>query len=52
MFQVKTVDEAADILLPQTPEKLRQLVQLAFAKPVKTMPTCFLNDYINVSMLI
>ncbi|KAG5029678.1 hypothetical protein AAZX31_05G165800 [Glycine max] len=48
MFQVKTVDEAADILLPQTPEKLRQLVQLAFAKPVKTMPTCFLNDYINV----
>ncbi|KHN29048.1 Monoacylglycerol lipase ABHD6 [Glycine soja] len=48
MFQVKTVDEAVDILLPQTPEKLRQLVQIAFAMPVKAIPTCFLNDYINV----
>ncbi|CAJ1938135.1 unnamed protein product [Sphenostylis stenocarpa] len=48
MFQVKSVEEAANILMPQTPEKLRQLVRLAFAKPAKTMPTCFLTDYINV----
>ncbi|KAK7399565.1 hypothetical protein VNO78_10750 [Psophocarpus tetragonolobus] len=48
MFQVKSVDEAADILLPQTPQKLRQLLQLAFAKPAKFTPTCFLTDYIHV----
>lgn len=49
MFQVKSVDEAAELLLPQTPEKLRQLLRLAFAKPAKVLPTCFLTDYINVS---
>ncbi|ESW31661.1 hypothetical protein PHAVU_002G257100 [Phaseolus vulgaris] len=48
MFQVKSVDEAAELLLPQTPEKLRQLLRLAFAKPAKVLPTCFLTDYINV----
>ncbi|KAJ1405311.1 Alpha/Beta hydrolase fold, partial [Sesbania bispinosa] len=49
MFKVKSVDEAASLLLPQTPEKMRQLVQFTFAKPIKVMPTCFLNDYIDVS---
>lgn len=48
MFQVKSVEEAVEILLPQTPEKLRQLVQLTFAKPIKLMPTCFLSDFIHV----
>ncbi|RDX91665.1 Monoacylglycerol lipase ABHD6, partial [Mucuna pruriens] len=48
MFQVKSIDEAVNILLPQTPEKMRQLVQLTFAKPIKVMPTCFLTDFIHV----
>lgn len=49
MFQVKTVDEAVSILLPQTPEQVKQLLQLTFVKPMKVLPTCFLNDYIDVS---
>ncbi|KAI4317281.1 hypothetical protein L6164_025164 [Bauhinia variegata] len=48
MFKVKTVDEAVSILLPQTPEKMKQLLQLTFVKPVKVLPTCFLNDFIDV----
>lgn len=52
MFQMKSVDEAVSVLLPQTPEKMRQLVQLTFVKPIRVMPTCFLNDFIHVSGLI
>ncbi|XP_061344305.1 uncharacterized protein LOC133290252 [Gastrolobium bilobum] len=48
MFKVKSVDEAVSILLPQTPEKMRQLLQLTFVKPIKVMPSCFINDYIDV----
>ncbi|CAL0325121.1 unnamed protein product [Lupinus luteus] len=48
MFQVKSVDEAVSILLPQTPQKMRELVKLTFVKPAKFLPTCFLNDFIDV----
>lgn len=48
MFQVKSVDEAVSILLPQSPEKLRQLMRLSFYKPIKNLPSCFLNDFIDV----
>ncbi|XP_027337923.1 monoacylglycerol lipase ABHD6-like isoform X2 [Abrus precatorius] len=48
MFKVKNVDEAVSILLPQTPQMVRELVQLTFAKPIKFLPTCFLNDFIDV----
>ncbi|CAN4114903.1 unnamed protein product [Withania somnifera] len=48
MFQVKSVEEAVSILLPQTPEKLRQLLKLSFYKPTKNLPSCFLNDFIDV----
>ncbi|XP_009789417.1 uncharacterized protein LOC107783584 [Nicotiana tabacum] len=48
MFQVKSVDEAVSILLPQTPEKLRQLMKLSFYKPAQKVPSCFLNDFIDV----
>nr|XP_025884198.1 uncharacterized protein LOC112940370 [Solanum lycopersicum] len=47
MFQVKSVDEAVSILLPQSPEKLRELVKLSFYKPIKNLPSCFLNDFID-----
>jgi pimeloyl-ACP methyl ester carboxylesterase len=49
LFVVKSVDEAATILLPQTPEKMKQLVKLTFVKPIKVMPSCFLTDFIDVS---
>lgn len=48
MFQVSSVEDAASILLPQTPEKVRELMRISFAKPINTMPSCFLNDFIDV----
>lgn len=48
MFRVKSVDEAVSILLPQTPDKMRDLMTISFAKPAKNVPTCFLNDFIDV----
>ena len=51
MFQVSSVEDAASLLLPQTPEKVRELVRISFAKPINTMPSCFLNDFIDVSIL-
>uniref|UniRef100_A0A5B6YV70 AB hydrolase-1 domain-containing protein n=1 Tax=Davidia involucrata TaxID=16924 RepID=A0A5B6YV70_DAVIN len=48
MFKVSTVDEAMSILLPQSPEKMRELMRLSFYKPSKIMPSCFLNDFIDV----
>ncbi|XP_042007171.1 monoacylglycerol lipase ABHD6-like isoform X2 [Salvia splendens] len=47
-FQVADLDEVAGILMPQTPEKLRELIKFAFAKPVNGLPSCFLSDYIDV----
>lgn len=49
LFQVKSVEEAMSILLPQTPEKVRDLMRLSFVKPAKVMPSCFLEDFIDVS---
>ena len=51
MFLVKSVEDAVSILLPQTPEKLRELMKISFHKPQKSVPSCFLNDFIHVSML-
>ncbi|OVA14217.1 Alpha/beta hydrolase fold-1 [Macleaya cordata] len=48
LFRVSDLDEAASILLPQTPEKLRTLVGMSFVKPAKTMPSWFLRDFIEV----
>ncbi|KAI8536274.1 hypothetical protein RHMOL_Rhmol10G0244300 [Rhododendron molle] len=48
LFQVRSADEAIAILLPQKPEKLRELMQFTFYKPVKILPSCFLNDFIEV----
>ncbi|KAK8702921.1 hypothetical protein V6N13_021255 [Hibiscus sabdariffa] len=48
MFKVKSVDEAVDILLPQTPDKLRELMKISFYKPTQRVPSCFLNDFIRV----
>ncbi|KAL8472139.1 hypothetical protein ACS0TY_029380 [Phlomoides rotata] len=48
MFRVKSVEEAIEILLAQTPQKLRELMKLSFYKPVKNLPSCFLSDFIDV----
>lgn len=49
MFVVKNVDEATCILLPQTPRKLKELLCLTFVKPTRIMPTCIIDNFINVS---
>lgn len=51
LFRVSDLDEAASILCPQTPERLRELLQLSFVKPARGVPSCFLSDFIDVSSL-
>ncbi|KAK3034824.1 hypothetical protein RJ639_033729 [Escallonia herrerae] len=48
LFRVSDLEEAASILTPQTPDKLRELMGFAFAKPFKGVPSCFLSDFIHV----
>ncbi|XP_022762416.1 monoacylglycerol lipase abhd6-A-like [Durio zibethinus] len=48
-FNVKDLDEALSILLPQTPEKLRDLMRFSFVKPgARWVPSYFLTDFIDV----
>ncbi|KAF3435027.1 hypothetical protein FNV43_RR22114 [Rhamnella rubrinervis] len=48
LFKVANLDEAADILLPQTPARLRQLMKFSFVKPARGVPSIFLTDFIHV----
>ncbi|KAG9135278.1 hypothetical protein Leryth_015175 [Lithospermum erythrorhizon] len=48
LFEVDCLEEAIEILLPQKPERLRELMKLSFYKPPKNVPSCFLSDFINV----
>ncbi|KDP40902.1 hypothetical protein JCGZ_24901 [Jatropha curcas] len=48
LFKVSNLDDAADILLPQTPDKLRELMKFSFVRPARGVPSCFLADYIDV----
>lgn len=45
------LEEAANILVPQTPEKLKQLLAFTLSRPstVSWLPSCFFSDYIDVS---
>ncbi|XP_076893522.1 uncharacterized protein LOC143545528 [Bidens hawaiensis] len=52
LLSVKSIDDAGSILLAQTPEKLRELLRMAFFKPPQNVPSCFLSDFINVSNII
>ncbi|MCI36105.1 leucine-rich repeat-containing protein, partial [Trifolium medium] len=49
LFPVSDLDEAANILVPQTPQKLRELVGFTFfrAPLVAWLPSCLLLDFIN-----
>ncbi|XP_078157171.1 uncharacterized protein LOC144552983 isoform X3 [Carex rostrata] len=48
LFVVSNVADAAELLVPRWPDKLRELVRLTFVKPPRVMPTCFIRDYIQV----
>lgn len=48
LFVVADVEEAANILLPQTPEKLRELMRLSYVKPTRGVPSCILSDFIHI----
>ncbi|KAL2468104.1 alpha/beta-hydrolase superfamily protein [Forsythia ovata] len=47
LFPVTDVEEACNILLPQTAEKMKELVAYTFVKPPKGLPSCLLNDFID-----
>ncbi|KAI6699552.1 hypothetical protein NL676_013876 [Syzygium grande] len=48
MFQVKSADEAVSLLLPQTPEKMKEMLKVVFYKPVWNVPNCILQDFLDV----
>ncbi|KAK9670440.1 hypothetical protein RND81_13G202100 [Saponaria officinalis] len=48
LFRVSNVDDAAEILLPLSRNKMRELLKISFYKPRKLIPSCFLDDYIQV----
>ncbi|KAK9930504.1 hypothetical protein M0R45_027541 [Rubus argutus] len=49
VFRVSDLDEAASILIPQTPSKLRELVKYTFFRPppLGIVPSCLLRDFIE-----
>ncbi|XP_016569246.2 pimeloyl-[acyl-carrier protein] methyl ester esterase isoform X2 [Capsicum annuum] len=48
LFAVSSVEDAANILLPQTAEKMRELMGYTFVKaPAKVLPSCLLTDFID-----
>ncbi|XP_056698910.1 uncharacterized protein [Spinacia oleracea] len=48
LFKVQDLDEAAKVLMPQSANKLRELMKLSFVKPPKGVPNWLLTDFINV----
>ncbi|KAL4277797.1 hypothetical protein GQ457_03G033330 [Hibiscus cannabinus] len=50
VFRVSDLEEAARILVPQTPEKLRELLGFSMFKPPSKslVPSCLLADFIDV----
>lgn len=47
--EVTSMEEAVELLIPQTPEKIREMMRLSFYKQPRSMPSCFLQDFIEVS---
>lgn len=49
LLKVSDLEEATAILVPQKPEKLKQLVGYSFFRPppMRLMPSCLLNDFIE-----
>ncbi|KAK3226735.1 hypothetical protein Dsin_006597 [Dipteronia sinensis] len=49
LFRVLELEEAISILLPQTPDKLRELERFSFVKLATGGPSFLLSDFIQVS---
>lgn len=51
LFAVSDLEEAARILVPQTPRRLKELMGYTFFRPLPfgLLPSCLLNDFIHVS---
>ncbi|KAI3506253.1 hypothetical protein L1887_28609 [Cichorium endivia] len=49
LFSAKNIKDAANILLPQTPEGTRELLRITFYKPPhpELAPNCLLDDFIE-----
>lgn len=47
-LKVKSIEEAAAILFPQSPAMFRQLLRLSFYKPPSRIPSWFARDFIHV----
>lgn len=52
LFSAKNIKDAANVLLAQTPEGIRELLTITFFNPpnVNCAPNCVLNDFIEVSL--
>ncbi|GAB2224263.1 hypothetical protein Droror1_Dr00005015 [Drosera rotundifolia] len=48
VFVVGEVDLAAEVLTPQTPEKMMEMLGYVAYKKPSSVPTCLLNDFIDV----
>lgn len=48
LFKVSDLEEAEAILLPQSPDKLRELMRMSYVKPITIVPSCILADFIMV----
>ncbi|XP_022131513.1 uncharacterized protein LOC111004689 isoform X2 [Momordica charantia] len=54
LLRVSDLEEATKILVPQKPEKLKELVAYSFFRPppLRLMLTCLLNDFIERTMIL
>lgn len=54
LLKVSDLEEATAILVPQKPEKLKQLVGYSFFRPppLRLLPSCLLNDFIEVRLVV
>ncbi|VVB05514.1 unnamed protein product [Arabis nemorensis] len=41
LFKVPNLEEVTGILIPHTPEKLKELIRFSFVKPIKGVPSFF-----------
>ncbi|XP_031388607.1 uncharacterized protein LOC116201495 isoform X2 [Punica granatum] len=50
VFRISDLEEAAEILVPQTPDRLRELMGFTLyqGQPLRLIPSCILNDFIHV----
>ncbi|XP_031391106.1 uncharacterized protein LOC116203498 [Punica granatum] len=49
VFRISDLEEAAEILVPQTPDRLRELMGFTLYRgpPLRLIPSCILNDFIH-----